>query len=139
VQEGERAGESTNEGDEDDGDDEAVMFAEVFAVAGDGGELAGPEGDGSGSVGLDREQASLQERGEDEESAATGDGVDEAAETSREGQKNVLEERGCTWNRVQGAGYRLRARPPGSGHGSPCEPDFAQDDNSGVAATSWRV
>jgi hypothetical protein len=51
-----------------------------------------------------------------------------------------LEERGV--HLEQGTGCRVQVTstgPPGSGHGSPCEPDFAQDDNSGVAATSWRV
>src|SRR5580658_1054132 len=94
AQKGERAGESTDEGDDDDGDDEADVLPDFFAVAGDGGELAGPEGDGSSGVGLDGEQTGFEEGGKDEESAAAGDRVDEAAETSSEGEEDVLEERG---------------------------------------------
>ena len=81
AQEGERAGEAADEGDDADRNNEAMIFAEVFAVGGDGGELAGPEGDGAGGVGLDGKQAGFEERGEDEESAAARDGVDEAAES----------------------------------------------------------
>jgi hypothetical protein len=97
VEQGEGAGEAADEGDDSNGNDEAMIFAEVFAVASDGGELARPEGDGSGGVGLDGEKAGFQQRGENEESAAACNGVDEAAEASCEGQENVLEERGVHW------------------------------------------
>jgi hypothetical protein len=123
VQEGERAGESTDEGDDDDRNDEADVLPYFFAVAGDGSELAGPESDGAGSVGLNREETGFEEGGKDEESAAARDRVDEAAETGREGQEDVLEERGVHWE--QGTGCRLQVtstghRDPGTArHASP--------------------
>ena len=115
AQEGQRAGNATDEGDDSDGDDEAVILAEVFAITGDGGELTGPEGDGSSGVGLDGEEAGLEERGENEESATAGDGVDEAAEAGRSGQKDVVEGGGVhclqvTGIRLQVAGYGLPVR-----------------------------
>ncbi len=85
VQEGERASEPAGERDQDDGDDEADVLANFFSITGDGGELAGPEGDGAGGVGLDGQQAGFEERGENEEAAAAGDGVDESAESGGEG------------------------------------------------------
>ncbi len=112
FEEGERAGEAASEGDQNDGDDEAVVLAEIFAIAGDGGELAGPEGDGVGGVGLDGEESGFDERGEDEEAASACDGVDEAAEACGEGQEDVAEDGGV--HCLKGTGCRLQVTGSGS-------------------------
>lgn len=79
-EQGECTGKAANGGDQDQGHDETVVLAEILAVAGDGGELAGPKGDGAGSVGLDGEQSGFEQRREDDEASASGNGVDESTE-----------------------------------------------------------
>lgn len=108
LEEGERAGEASGDSDENDGDEEATIFAEVFAIAGDGGELARPQGDGVGSVGLDGQKSGLNQRGKDEESATAGDRVDEAAEPGCQSQEDVVEPGDVHLIRLQVTGYRAQ-------------------------------
>ena len=57
------------------GEGEAAVFADVVAIGVDRGDLAGPEGDGIGGVGLDRQHARAQHGGKEQERAAAGHGV----------------------------------------------------------------
>ena len=56
------------------------VLADVFTVSGDGGELAGPEGDGIGGIGLDGENTHSEDGRKKEERASAGDRVKAPAE-----------------------------------------------------------
>ena len=72
-----------------DGDDQPNIFAHIFAIACDGRELPGPESDCSGGVGLDGQQTGFEQRGKGDESATAGNGIYQAAQKGRKGQKKI--------------------------------------------------
>ena len=103
VQQCPRAGIASNERYQCDRDDEACVPAQVFAVSGNGSELAWPERDGSGGIGLNGQKAGLEQRGKGDESASSGNGVHKAAKKCGETQKQILRSR---WRNKKGSVHR---------------------------------
>jgi len=77
---------SADEAGKRHGHEQPGVLADVFAVGGDGGDLAGPEGDGVGGVGLDGLDSGAEQGGEGEEGAAAGDGIEHSGEECRDDQ-----------------------------------------------------
>ncbi len=83
------------------GNGEAHVLADVFAVGGDGGELAGPEGDGVGGVGLDGQHLHAQHGGKEQERAASGDRVEQTGEKGCDGEQAQRQSISWNWGRPE--------------------------------------
>ena len=94
MQQDECAGHAADEGREAGGQDELGVRLQVAPVADDRGELAGPQGDGRGGVGLDGQHPDPQERREDQEATSAGHGIDRSGRKSCQRQPDVLKSRG---------------------------------------------
>src|SRR6185503_13223583 len=86
VEEDESTEGSADEAGEGHGDGDAEVAADVVAIGSDGGELAGPESDGVGGIGLDGQDVHAQDCREEEERSSAGDGVEEASDECGDGE-----------------------------------------------------
>ena len=69
------------------------MAAHVVAVGGDGSELAGPERDGVGGVGLDGKHLRAEHGGKEQEGTAAGHGIEHAGEKGHDDEVPGIEEK----------------------------------------------
>ena len=62
------------------GPGQVQVFADVFAIGGNGGELAGPQSHGVGGVGLNRQDPHAEDGRKEEKRSSARHGVEAAAE-----------------------------------------------------------